>query len=134
MSPTLDNNHSIIAEHGMSQTVLTTVTWHILVPLFLPQAGIRTDQSWHAQLGPGRPPPSQIGSGWLLSAQTCLVRPLPPQLSPGRPACRWRLQLWYSSYPRRSWLILLQMWLRWQPCPLWPRYWPVMTLPIPLQG
>ena len=55
MSPTLDNNGSIITEHKMSQIVVTTITWFVLVSLFLPQAEICTDHPWHIQLGPGRP-------------------------------------------------------------------------------
>ena len=113
---------------------MTTITWFILVSLFLPQAGIRVDQPWHAQLGLRRPPPAQIGPGRPPSAQICPGRPLPAHSTPGCPAYYWRPQLWPSSRPRRSWPRPLRTCLRWQSCLLWPRCWPGITLPLPLHG
>ena len=39
MSPTLDTNFSIIAEHWTSQIAVTTITWFILVSLFFYRQG-----------------------------------------------------------------------------------------------
>ena len=47
----------------MSHMVVTTMTWFIWCQISHPQAGIRTDQPWHTQPGPDRPPLAKIGPG-----------------------------------------------------------------------
>ena len=58
-SPILKNNCGTIEEHWMSQIVVTTIPWFILVSLFFLQAETRVDQAWPAQSCPDRPPPTQ---------------------------------------------------------------------------
>ena len=62
----------------MSHMVVTTITWFIWCQISHPQSGVRTDQQWHTQPSPGRPPPTKIGPGRarllkLVRALHCLL-------------------------------------------------------------
>ena len=48
---------------------MTAITWFIWCQIFHPQAGIRMDQPWHTQPGPGRPLPAKVGPGCKIVAE-----------------------------------------------------------------
>ena len=61
MSLILNNICGIIEEYCMSHMAVKIITWFIWCQFSHPQAGVCTDQPWHTQPGPGRPPPANIG-------------------------------------------------------------------------